>query len=55
MQKLIEMGFPRAQCDKAVEATKATNVDDAVAWIVNNKPVRTQKIKKKKNKSIIFT
>eukprot|EP00026_Physarum_polycephalum_P002907 Phypoly_transcript_02916.p1 GENE.Phypoly_transcript_02916~~Phypoly_transcript_02916.p1 ORF type:complete len:851 (+),score=199.49 Phypoly_transcript_02916:105-2555(+) len=38
VQKLIEMGFPRAQCDKAVEATKATNVDDAVAWIVNHKP-----------------
>lgn len=39
VQKLIEMGFPRVQCDKAVEATKATTVDDAVAWIIANKPV----------------
>lgn len=48
VQKLIEMGFPRAQCDKAVEATKATNVDDAVSWIVNNKPVCKREEQKRK-------
>jgi hypothetical protein len=39
VQRLIEMGFPRQQCEKAVESTKSTNIDECVAWILSNKPV----------------
>lgn len=39
VQRLIEMGFSRQLCEKCVEATKTTSIEEAVAWMFANKPV----------------